>query len=79
MRNKSAHKYAIFKVEDKKLVVETLGPHLATHTKQEDGRAFAEVTSLLKDMDQPRYILYDFEFPDEEEGRSYKKLCFIFW
>ncbi len=79
IRNHSTHKYAVFRVTDRKLVVDVVGPHLATHTKQEDHTAFAEVVALLKDSKQPRYALFDFEFPDKEEGRNYKKLSFIFW
>lgn len=79
IRNRSAHKYAVFKVVGRKLVVDRLGPKLKTHTKEEDNMAFAKVVSLLRDTEQPCYVLYDFEFPDEEEGRRYKKLSFIFW
>ena len=79
MKLRSTHKYAIFRIEKKKIIVESLGEHKVTHTKKEDEVAFGELTALLKDMDHPRYILYDFEFPEEEEGRKYKKMAFIFW
>lgn len=79
MRLRSVHKYAAFKIVNKKKVVidnDILGGPIATETKEEDAKQFNEMKNLL--TKEPRYILYDFGFTNNE-GRKINKLAFIFW
>lgn len=93
MKEKSVYKYAIFRIENKKEIIvdtgaiggadnaELLGKKRSTQgSKKEDLEAFEEMKTLLTKHEEPRYLLYDFEFPTEKAGgRIVKKLAFIFW
>ena len=75
---KSTHKYAIFKIENKKtIVVDIKGDPKSTEEKGEDKICFDEMKEKL--TKEPRYILYDFSFKLEKDSRQIKKLAFIFW
>jgi hypothetical protein len=74
---KNIHKYALFKIEKKKIiVVDHTGDPCKTKSKEEDEEQFNELKKLLNK--EPRYILYDFGFTTKE-GRKIDKLAFIFW
>lgn len=77
MKLRSIHKYATFKICNKKSIeVDVLGVPKKTETKEEDKRQFDELGTQLDK--EPRYILYDFGFTNKE-GRIINKLAFIFW
>ena len=77
MKLRSTHKYATFKiVNKKKTVIDVLGDPADTESKEEDEVKFDELKSTL--TLEPRYILYDFGFTNKE-GRKVNKLALIFW
>lgn len=77
MKLRSTHKYATFKIVNKKKVEEdVLGDPATTEEKTQDKEKFDELKALM--TREPRYILYDFGFTNKE-GRKIKKLAFIFW
>lgn len=77
MKLKSTHKYALFKIEDRKEVqVEVVGDKVFTDTTEQDKQEFGKLKALL--TKEPRYILYDFGFTNKE-NRKITKLAFIFW
>ena len=77
MKLRSTHKWATFKIENKKKVVEDeKGDPCKTESKEEDKTCFDELGEKLGK--EPRYILYDFGFTNKE-GRKINKLAFIFW
>ena len=74
---RSAHKYATFKIENKKKVVlDYAADPKTTENKEDDKASFEELKEKL--TKEPRYILYDFGFTNKE-GRKINKLAFIFW
>jgi hypothetical protein len=74
---RSIHKYATFKIVNKKKVeVDVKGDPAKTEDKEEDKAKFDELKALM--TKEPRYILYDFGFTNKE-GRKINKLAFIFW
>ena len=78
MKLKSTHKYALFKIEGKKkIVLDECGDPKSTGSREEDKACFVEMMAKL--TNEPRYILYDFDFPMKKDGRTLKKLGFIFW
>ena len=77
MKLRSTHKYATFKIENKKkIVVDILGDKAVTESKEDDEILFDELKSTL--TLEPRYILYDFGFTTNK-GRKLNKLAYIFW
>ena len=77
MKLRSTHKFAFFKIEGKKkIVVDVCGDPCKTETKEEDKAQFNRMKEQLSN--EPRYILYDFGFMNED-GRKVDKLAFIFW
>ncbi len=77
MKLRSTHKWATFKIENKKkVVVDVLGDPCKTEDKEADKIQFDELKGKL--TKEPRYILYDFGFTNSE-GRKIGKLGFIFW
>ncbi len=77
MKLRNTHKYATFKIENKKkVVVDQVGDQNITVDTEEDKKSFAELKQKL--TKEPRYILYDFGFTNKE-NRIIKKLAFIFW
>ena len=77
MKLRSTHKYATFKIVNKKRVeIDVQGEPAKTEDKESDKEKFVELKALL--TKEPRYILYDFGFTNKE-GRIIKKLAFIFW
>lgn len=77
MKLRSTHKYATFKIVNKKRVeIDTKGEAAKTEDKDQDKEKFGELKDLL--TKEPRYILYDFGFTNKE-GRKINKLAFIFW
>lgn len=77
MKLRSIHKYATFKIENKKkIAADVLGDPCKTECKESDKTQFDCLKSLLGK--EPRYILYDFGFTNKE-GRIINKLAFIFW
>ena len=74
---RSTNKFAFFKIEKKKKIVADLcGDPCKTETKEEDEEQFNIMKAKL--TNEPRYILYDFEFK-KKDGRKINKLAFIFW
>ena len=77
MKLRSTHKYATFKIVNKKRVeIDVQGEPAKTEDKESDKAKFLELKGLL--TKEPRYILYDFGFTNKE-GRIIQKLAFIFW
>ena len=77
MKLRSTHKYATFKIENKKkIIVDEMGDPHDTEHKDDDREQFLGLKAKL--TREPRYILYDFGFTNKE-GRKIKKLGFIFW
>ena len=77
MKLRSTHKYATFKIENKKkIVVDILGDKAVTESKEDDEILFDELKSRL--TLEPRYILYDFGFTTNK-GRKVNILALIFW
>lgn len=77
MKLRSIHKYATFKIENKKKVItDVKGDPNATEDKDADKASFDELKGTL--TKEPRYILYDFGFTNKE-GRKINKIAFIFW
>ena len=77
MKLRSTHKFALFKIEEKKkVVVDLCGDPCSTEVREEDEAQFNKMKEPLSK--EPRYILYDFGFTNKE-GRSIKKIAFIFW
>ena len=77
MKLRSTHKYATFKIENKKKVVlDASADPCKTEDKAADKEQFEALGALLGK--EPRYILYDFGFTNKE-GRIINKLAFIFW
>ena len=77
MKLRAVHKYATFKIKNKKEVVvdEKADPN-KTEDKEADKVCFDELKAKM--TQEPRYILYDFGFTNLE-GRKINKLAFIFW
>jgi hypothetical protein len=74
---RSTHKWATFKIVDKKNVeVDEKGDRCITETPEEDKAQFDILMSKM--TKEPRYCLYDFGFTNKE-GRKINKLAFIFW
>lgn len=77
MKLRSTHKYATFKIVNKKKIeVDVLGDPGKTESKEDDKVRFDELGTHLDK--EPRYVLYDFGFTNKE-GRIINKLAFIFW
>ena len=77
MKLRSIHKYATFKIENKKkVVVDNLADPCKTENKDDDKVQFNALGETL--LKEPRYVLYDFGFTNKE-GRIINKLAFIFW
>ena len=77
MKLRSTHKWATFKIENKKkIILDETGDPCSTESKEEDRKWFDELKAKL--TKEPRYILYDFGFT-LKDGRILKKLAFIFW
>ena len=75
---KQAHKWATFKIENKKkIVIDQVTDPKATLTIEDDKACFEELTAVL--TKEPRYVLYDFGFTLKKDGRIIQKLAFIFW
>ena len=73
-----AHKYALFKIEAKKMIkVDYVADPATTDNKKDDKTHFMDMKSRLP-RKIPRYILYDFGFTNKE-GRNIQKIAFIFW
>ena len=74
---RSIHKFASFRIVDKKkVVVDVKGDPQVTETKEDDKVFFEEMRSHCQS--EPRYVLYDFGFT-LRDGRKHKKIAFIFW
>ena len=77
MKLRFSDKFITFKIREKKEVIvdQRSGPK-RTEEKEKDEEAFQELVALLKD--EPRYILYDFEFKSSQM-RKIRQVAFIFW
>ena len=79
MKLRRTHKWATFKIEDKKrVVVDQEGAASATETREDDRAKFQELKDTLVQKETPRYVLYDFGFKTNT-GRTVNKLAFIYW
>ena len=78
MKTRHSDKFAIFKIEDKKIIVvdHRSGPK-STSTRGEDEESFQELAALLED--EPRYVIYDFEFESSIDRRKISQLGLIYW
>ena len=79
MKNRAMHKWATYKVVNAKDIVldETTDPN-PTKNRDDDRSAFAELTSQLMLIAEPRYIVYDFGFANKK-GKVINMVAFIFW
>ena len=76
---RSVHKFATFKIENKKkIVVDYLADPVQTEDREKDKAEFDKLKDLVTASKEPRYILYDFGFTNKE-GRKISKIAFIFW
>ena len=74
---RSTHKWAMFKIENKKkIILDKTGDPAPTLNKEDDKVHFDQLKAELGK--EPRYILYDFGFTIKD-GRVIKKMAFIFW
>ncbi len=77
MKLNKTHKWATFKIENKKkIVIDELGDPCTTENNEEDKAAYADMSSTLSN--EPQYILYDFGV-SLKDGKTISKLAFIFW
>lgn len=77
---RSTNKYIIMKIQDKKeIIIEFLADPVKCETKEQDRVCFNELKAKLMDAGEPRYVLYDFDFKMEKDGRTVKKLAFLFY
>lgn len=77
---RSTHKFATFKIQNKKIVViDYKADPVATETRETDKAEFDKLKDLVTSSNEPRYILYDFSFQMAKDNRSVKKIAFIFW
>ncbi|XP_048587719.1 actin-depolymerizing factor 3 [Nematostella vectensis] len=74
-----SHKFATFKISDdgKMVVIDHILKRVDTHTREEDRAIFDQMLEKLSDS-EPRYILYDLNFP-RKDGRAFHYLVYIFW
>lgn len=73
------HKYVTFCIEkEKKVIVDAKVDPKKTEDKEEDKACFEDLKQTLVDLNEPRYVLYDFGFT-AKGGRKLTKLAFIFW
>lgn len=80
LQHRKAHKYAIFKIEDKKrVIIDTVADAVKTTTRVEDKMEFEKLKKYILHTKGPRYILYDFSFELSKDNRSVHKTAFIFW
>jgi len=81
MKLRSIHKWATFKIENKKkIVIDQVGDPVKTESFEEEVKywqEFLEKLGLGANPAQARYGLYDFS--TQKEGRKIEKLGFIFW
>ena len=76
---RQTHKYVTFRIErNKTVVVDQMGEKNITEEMDEDMKFFEELKQQLIDLNEPRYVLYDFGFTFEG-GHKFTKLAFIFW
>ena len=74
------HKYVTFRIEkNKTVVVDQMGEENITEEMVEDRKFFEELKQQLIDLEEPRYVLYDFGFTFEDGNNQVTKLAFIFW
>lgn len=80
MKLRSTHKYATFKIlNKKKVVLDVTGDPCTTENKEDDKAQFEILKEQIKEPKEPRYILYDFGFTKKDDNRKIRKLAFIFW
>lgn len=79
VKMKQTNKYVTFCIEkEKKVIVDKRGDACKTEVKEEDKKSFDELKDMLVELNEPRYVLYDFGFTSKG-GRKLSKLAFIFW
>lgn len=78
MKMKSTHKWQTFKMSDdlKQIIFDEAAEPKETLQREDDEIEFAALKAKL--TDEPRYIIYDFQFKRKDE-RMLKKLAFINW
>lgn len=78
MKMKSTHKWRTFKLSDdlKQIIFDEAAGPKETLEREDDEKEFALLKATL--TDEPRYIVYDFQFRRKDE-RMLKKLAFINW
>lgn len=79
VKMKQTNKYVTFRIEkEKTVVVDLKADPNKTEEKDEDKKSFDELKDKLVELNEPRYVLYDFGFT-AKGGRKLSKLAFIFW
>ena len=76
MRVKQSNKWAMFKIENNKLIVDGTGDECHTETREDDKIEFDKLKEKL--TKEPRYLLYIFGFKNSS-GKVRKTLAFIVW
>lgn len=79
VKMKQTNKYVTFRIEkEKRVVVDEKAEQCKTEERDEDSKQFEELKTKLVELNEPRYVLYDFGFT-AKGGRKLSKLAFIFW
>ena len=79
VKMKQTNKYVTFRIEkDKMVIVDEKGDACKTDDRDVDKEQFELLKAKLIDLNEPRYVLYDFGFT-AKGGRKLTKLAFIFW
>ena len=79
VKMKQTNKFVTFRIEnEKRVVVDETAKPCKTEEREEDKAQFEILKTKLVDLNEPRYVLYDFGFT-AKGGRKLSKLAFIFW
>lgn len=79
VKMKQTNKYVTFRIEkEKTVVVDAKADPCKTEDKDADKEQFEVLRTKLVELNEPRYVLYDFGFT-AKGGRKLSKLSFIFW
>jgi len=79
VKMKQTNKFVTFRIEKEKMViVDDKGDACKTDDRDVDKERFELLKAKLIELNEPRYVLYDFGFT-AKGGRKLTKLAFIYW
>lgn len=79
VKMKQTNKYVTFRIEkEKTVVVDEKADSCKTEEREVDKKQFDALKEKLVELNEPRYVIYDFGFT-AKGGRKLSKLAFIFW